>query len=240
MNILFPIAGRGERFKNNGFELPKPLIDVNGVPMIEMAVNSFGGIGNFIFVIYTYENQEYNDKLVSTLNSIVDNPKIIKINYITEGPASSALLAEKYINNEEELIILNCDQIMKWNYDDFYNFIKYENCDGVIVTYDSDTDKNSYVRIDEHGYAIELAEKNVISNISLNGIHYWRNGSFFVDSAKKMINKNIKVNNEFYISLTYNEMISDGKKIKNYHIPNGYHFAVGVPEDLKKFLENEN
>lgn len=236
MNILFPIAGRGERFRKNGFQVPKPLIDVNGSSMVEMAINSFGGKGNFIFVTYKYENEKFNEELISILNSVVKNPTIIQIDYITEGPASSALLAEKYINNNDELIILNCDQIMKWDYGKFHNFIKNETCDGIVVTYHSNTEKNSYIKIDNEGYGIELAEKKVISNLSLNGIHYWRNGKFFVDSAKKMINKNIRVNNEFYISLTYNQMILEGKKIKNYHIPAEQHCAVGVPEDLKNYL----
>jgi NDP-sugar pyrophosphorylase family protein len=238
MNIVFPIAGRGERFRNAGFDLPKPLIDVNGKTMIEMAIKSFGGSGKFIFIIYKYENVEYNKKLYETLNSIVHNPIIIQIDYVTEGPASSALLSEKYINNDEELIILNCDQIMDWDYNKFEQFIKSKRdmVDGIVVTYYSDTTKNSYIKLNELGFGIELSEKKVISDLSLNGVHYWKHGKLFVESTKKMINKNIRVNNEFYISLSYNELITDGKKIVNYHIPIDNHWAVGVPEDLERYL----
>jgi NDP-sugar pyrophosphorylase family protein len=242
MNILLPIAGRGERFKEGGFNVPKPLINVGGTPMIEMAIKSLGISGNFIFVIYKYENEIFNKTLINILNRIVVNPTIIQIDYITEGPASSALLAEKYINNDEELLILNCDQIMKWDHKNFQNFIndKKSFFDGIVVTYDSNTIKNSYIKLDNNGLGIELSEKKVISDFSLNGIHYWTKGLYFVESVKEMINKNIRVNNEFYISLTYNQMINKGMKITNYHINKHEHCAVGTPEDLEIFLKNDN
>jgi NDP-sugar pyrophosphorylase family protein len=238
MNILFPIAGRGERFRNSGFELPKPLIDINGKTMIEHAVKSIGIEGNFIFITFKYENDKLNNELNNILNSIVNNPKIIQVNYVTEGPASSALLAENFINTDEELIILNCDQIMNWDGKKFIEFInEHKDADGIVVTYNSSTEKNSYIKLNNEGIGTELTEKKVISKYSLNGIHYWRRGSLFVESAKKMIEKNIRVNNEFYISLSYNELIHQNKKIINYHISSEQHIPVGVPEDLEIFLK---
>ena len=232
------MAGRGQRFSKNGFDIPKPLIMINGKTMIENAVETLGLKGNFIFIVYRYEDTSLNKKIHQILNSICENPTIVEIDYITEGPASSALLAEKYLNLEEELIIANCDQVMSWDSDRFLKYAKISKMDGIVVTYDSDISKNSYIRLDENGFGIELAEKKVISKLSLNGIHYWRKSRYFVDSTKKMIEKNLRVNNEFYISMTYNEMIEDGYKIGNYHIDTSEHHAVGTPEDLEKYLKN--
>ena len=241
MNIVFPIAGRGERFKNSEFDLPKPLIDIRGKSMIEMAVKSLGITGNFIFITYKYSDENLNQKMNSILKSIVDNPTVIQIDYVTEGPACSALLAEKIINTEEELLILNCDQIMNWDSQKFLNFIKDNDyADGVVVTYPSNTEKNSYIKLDNNNFGIELSEKKVISDLSLNGIHYWKHGKLFVESANSMIRNNVRVNDEFYISLTYNELIKQKKKIINYHINEKEHIPVGVPEDLKKYLENND
>jgi NDP-sugar pyrophosphorylase family protein len=238
MNILIPMAGRGERFSNNGFDIPKPLIELEGKTMIELAIKSLNIEGNYIYVTYRYTNKEFNQKLEEILNRITPNCTIIKIDYITEGPASSALLAKKYIDNEEELIITNCDQIMSWDSKNFLEFIKKTDKEGIVVTYNSSTEKNSYVKLNEIGDAIELAEKKVISEFSLNGIHYWKKGKYFVESAEDMISKNIRVNNEFYISMTYNEMIEKKLKVSNYHIINNHHHAVGTPEDLKEYLKN--
>jgi NDP-sugar pyrophosphorylase family protein len=240
MNIIIPMAGRGERFRKEGFSLPKPLIEFNNKTMIEYAIESLGIEGNYIFITYKYEDDNLNLRLNNILNTIVKNPIIIQIDYITEGPASSALLAQEFINNEEELVITNCDQIMTWDTNDFINYTKDSDLDGIVVTYDVITEKNSYIKIEENGFASKLAEKEIISNLSLNGIHYWKKGSYFVSSTTKMIKNNIRVNNEFYISLSYNEMIKQGLKVGNYHIENENHHAVGTPEDLKKYLENGN
>ena len=240
MNIVIPMAGRGERFTKEGFVKPKPLIEINNKTMIEYALDSLNLDGRYIFIVYKYSDESINTKLINILNKTKPGCEIIQIDYITSGPASSALLAKELIDNDQELIITNCDQIMKWDSSKFINFINNSDKDGLVVTYNSDTDKNSYIKIDTNGLGTELSEKKVISNLSLNGIHFWKKGKYFVKSTLSMISKDIRVNNEFYISMTYNQMIESGLKVGNYHIDSKHHYAVGTPEDLKKFLENEN
>jgi hypothetical protein len=127
---------------------------------------------------------------------------------------------------------------MEWSSDLFFHNVRLY--DGAVVTYYSDTDKNSYVKLDRKGHAIQLAEKEVISNISLNGIHYWKKGQYFVDSAESMIAADDRApNGEFYIAPTYNYMISTDKIVGIHHIPNEQHHAVGVPVDLERFLKYE-
>jgi NDP-sugar pyrophosphorylase family protein len=236
MNIVIPMAGRGERFRKDGYSKPKPLINFRGKSMIEYAVESLGINGNFIFIVYKYSEESLNIELENILKKYSD--KIISIDYITDGPASSALLAEEYINNNQQLIITNCDQIMSWDSKKFTDFINSSHLDGLVVTYDSETPKNSYVRMN-NGLAEKFAEKQVISNLSLNGIHYWKMGSYFIESCNKMIQKNIRCNNEFYISLSYNEMVNDGLKVGAYHIDSNSHHAVGTPEDLEIYIKNQ-
>ena len=234
------MAGRGERFLKEGFVVPKPLIEINNKTMIEYAVESLDLDGKFIFIVYRYTDENLNKKLFEVLNRISPNCEIIQIDYITEGPAASSLLAKKFIDNEESLVITNCDQIMKWSSEEFINYVESSELDGIVVTYTSSTEKNSYIQVDDKGLGVKLAENEVISNLSLNGIHYWKTGKSFVESAEEMIKKNIRTNNEFYISLTYNEMINSNLKVGNFHINNNQHYAVGTPEDLKIYLDNEN
>lgn len=231
------MAGRGERFKNSGFDIPKPIIDVNGEPMIQAAVKSLDIEGNYIFIVYDYEKEEYNTSIKNAIHSCCKNPKVIKVNYTTNGPASSALLAKELINNNEPLVITNCDQIMKWNVEKFLEKTRGYG-DGFVVTYKNNTPKNSYVRLDLEGHwAVEFAEKRVISEHSLNGIHFWKRGRLFVDSAEAMIKKDIRVNNEFYIAESYNQLVREGFYIDIHEIPREQHWAIGIPEDLKRYLE---
>ena len=231
MNIVIPMAGLGSRFSDAGYTTPKPFIEIEGKPMILEAVNTLGFEGNYIFII---RKDEY---IKNRMKEIFPNSQIIEVDYLTDGPASSVMLAKEFINNDEELIVANCDQIMWWDAETVIKQIRVMDYDGVVVTYHETTPKNSYARINRKGYVTKMAEKQVISNVSLNGIHYWKKGKYFVESTESMVEKNIRFNNEFYVSLTYNQMIEKGLKVGIYHIPNEFHNAVGTPDDLNRYFE---
>jgi NDP-sugar pyrophosphorylase family protein len=236
MHILIPMAGRGSRFNNTEYTLPKPLIKINNRPLIEYVIESLDLEGDYIFVVQKWHIEEYAiDKI---LRKIKPDCRIIDIDYTTEGPACSALLAKELIDNETELLITNCDQIMNWDGKTFLNTCKLY--DGTIVTYYENSNKNSYAKINTKGRVVEVKEKQVISNISLNGIHYWKRGRYFVESAEQMISNGERYNSEFYIGPSYNYLISKGYEIGIHHIPNEQHNAVGIPEDLEKYLIRRN
>jgi len=233
MNIVIPMAGLGSRFPRDKYYLPKPLIDVNGKPMITRAIESLDMDGQYHFIL---RNDGFLKITQDVIEKTVKNPRFIVVDETTEGPACSVLLFKEYINNSDELITANCDQIMEWDSKLFFHNVRLY--DGAVVTYYSDTDKNSYVKLDKKGHAIQFAEKEVISNISLNGIHYWKQGQHFVSSATAMIEANDRApNGEFYIAPSYNYMIDAGLVVGIFHIPIEQHHAVGVPIDLERFLK---
>ena len=236
MNIIIPMAGRGSRFTEKRILTPKPLLDVNGRTMIERAIESLDLEGTWHFII---RDDEHKERVQAMIETIKPGSRFIAIDYVTEGPASSGLLFKDQINNEEELVIANCDQIMEWTSSRFLDYVRHY--DGAVVTYHADTDKNSYARVNKAGLVQEIREKQVISNISLNGIHYWQQGQYFVDSAEAMIQANDRApNGEFYIGPSYNYMVKAGQTVGIYHIPNQFHHPVGVPDDLDKFIRYEN
>jgi len=226
------MGGLGSRFPRDRYP-HKSLIDIHGKPMIVRALESLKLKGNYYFIIRQDENTQ---KLKDLIQNTVGISTFIEIDQTTEGPACSALLFEPYIDNDQELVIANCDQIMAWDSKIFLQVAR--NYAGCVVRYYSTTDKNSYIKIDGKGLGVELREKIVISNIGLNGIHYWRKGKYFVHSSRMMINQNDRApNGEFYIAPTYNYMIRYGHSVGIYHIPNEQHHAVGDPEDLEKYLK---
>jgi len=234
MNIVIPMAGRGIRTSN--FPVPKPLIKFGKKTMIEMAVESLDLDGNYIFIQRDYQNDEWNSELERVTKNLVPDCKIIRINYVTEGPACSALLATPLIANTKRLLITNCDQIMRWNSSKFQGFLTETDADGIVVTYPADTPKNSYVKLNEQGFATQFAEKQVISTHSLNGIHFWKEGAMFVQSAMEMIHHNDSVNDEYYIAPTYNYMLPK-HHIGIYEIPVSEHFAVGTNDDISRYMQ---
>jgi dTDP-glucose pyrophosphorylase len=236
MNILIPIAGLGSRFPNHSN--PKPLINVFGKPMIQAAIDSMAIKGNLIFIVRSQHIDRY--EIDKRLKEIYDC-NIVSVDYLTEGPACTALLAEHLIDNEEPLVIANCDQIMHWDSETFKSYCENYPHDGFIVTYFANTNKNSYAKLDKNGFVTNIKEKEIISNVSLNGIHFWKHGSDFVSSAKEMISMDDRApNNEFYIGPSFNYMISKNLKVGIFHIPNEQHWAVGTEEDLDIYMRSTN
>jgi dTDP-glucose pyrophosphorylase len=232
------MAGLGNRFQVEGFDKPKPLIDINGIPMIQRTINSLGIDGRYIFIT---RKTDYSNDINSILKEIKPDCIIEEIDYLTEGPASTCNLVSKYINDDNPLVIANCDQIMWWSGSNFISSCAASDCDGTVATYTSQITKNSYARLNKFGYVEELKEKEVISDISLNGIHFWKRGIDFIESYDRMVKLNDKApNGEYYVSLSYNHMIESGKKVGIYHIPNYQHNSVGTPDDLREYIKNEN
>ncbi len=233
LNIVIPMAGRGSRFAQAGYELPKPLIDVNGIPMIECVTKNLTPKceHRFIYICQQEHLEKYN--LAEKLEKIAPNCAVVTVSYITDGAACTVLLAEKYIDNDSPLMIANSDQYVDICIDDYLDAIKDN--DGLIMTMPADDPKWSFIKYNSDGYVTLVREKEVISNEATVGIYNYSRGADFVKYAKQMIEKNVRVNNEFYVAPVYNEMIGGGKKIVFKNIGKRMH-GIGTPEDLEIFL----
>jgi len=234
LNVLIPMAGAGSRFQQAGYTFPKPLIEVKGKPMIQVVVENLNIKANFIYVVQKEHRKKYN--LDTLLNLITPNCKIVEVDGITEGAACTALLAKEYINSENPLFFANSDQFCEWDSNEFLYKMNETNADGGIVSFRATHPKWSFAKIDEQGLVTEVAEKNPISDIATVGYYYWKNGSDFVKYAEEMIDKDIRVNKEFYVCPVFNQAIADGKEIRTFDIPKMW--GLGTPEDLKEYLEN--
>lgn len=236
LNVLIPMAGAGSRFEKAGYTFPKPLIDVNGKPMIQVVVDNLNLDANFIYIVQKSHRQKYN--LDTLLNLITPNCSIIEVDGITEGAACTALMAKELINNDKPLFFANSDQYVEWNSSEFLYKMQETNFDGGIVTFKSTHPKWSFVKLNENNFASMVAEKNPISDLATVGYYFWKNGSDFVKYAEQMIDNNIRVNNEFYVCPVFNEAINDGKKIITFNASKMW--GLGTPEDLDLFLKNKS
>lgn len=233
-NVLIPMAGLGSRFQKAGYSMPKPLIDVSGVPMIEKVVNNLNIDANFIFVVQR-EHEKY--KVSETLNRIAPGCKIVYVDSITEGAACTTLLAKEHIDNNDPLLLANSDQFIDWDSGRFYyQMADQQELDGSIITFNASHPKWSYAKLGADGYVNEVAEKNPISDMATVGIYYWNKGSDYVKYAEQMIAKNIRTNGEFYVAPVFNEAIGAGKLFKTYSIEKMW--GLGTPEDLSHYLEH--
>ena len=234
MNVLIPMAGAGSRFSAAGYTFPKPLIDVNGKPMIQMVVENLNIDANFVFVVQKEHREKYN--LDTLLNLIAPNCKVVEVDELTDGAACTALLAKDYIDSDAPLFFANSDQFVEWDSNEFFYKMNETDADGGIVTFKATHPKWSFAKIDDNGIVTEVAEKNPISDLATVGFYYWKHGSDFVKYAEQMITNNVRVNGEFYVCPVFNQAIAGNKVIRTFDVPKMW--GTGTPEDLKYYLEN--
>lgn len=237
MNIVIPMAGKGSRFAQAGYTFPKPLIPINkmdGKPMIQVVAENINVEGKYIYIVQKEHYEKYH--LKTLLNLISPNCEIIQVEEVTEGAACTVLLAEKYINNDSQLFIINSDQYLNWDSNEFFYSMQGDTVDAGLATFEAYGIKWSYAKLGEDGFVSEVAEKDPISNIGSTGGYWFRHGKDFVSGARKMILNNKRVNNEFYVCPVLNELINDGKKVKIFPVDSM--FSLGTPEDLQYFEEN--
>jgi HAD superfamily hydrolase (TIGR01509 family) len=236
MKVLIPMAGAGTRFEKAGYTFPKPLIEVRGKPMIQVVVDCLNIDAQHVFIAQKSHYEKYS--LKDTLNLISPNCKIAIAEELTEGAACTTLLAKEFINNDEPLLIANSDQYLDWDSTEFMYSMLADNIDAGILVFESTHPKWSYAKLNDNGFVCEVAEKKPISNLATVGVYFWKKGADYIKYTEQMIQKNIRVNNEFYVCPVFNEAISDGKKVKIFKIKNDKMWGIGTPEDLNYFLEN--
>lgn len=237
INIVIPMAGRGSRFSKVGYTLPKPLIDVLGNPMIQIVTkNVTPKHMGFRFIYLCLEEHIEKYALYKVFDSFNVDYEIVPVKEVTQGAACTVLLAKALIDNDTPLMIVNSDQYVDT---DINEYLKHLVGDGLIMTMKADDKKWSFVKIENEKVKL-VREKEVISNEATVGIYNFRKGSDFVKYAQQMIDKNVRVNNEFYVAPVYNEMILDNKVINYYNIGDVENtmYGLGTPEDLNFFLNN--
>jgi HAD superfamily hydrolase (TIGR01509 family) len=234
LNVLIPMAGAGSRFQTAGYTFPKPLIDVEGKPMIQVVVENLNIDANYIYVVQKAHREQYN--LDTLLNLITPGCKVVEVDTLTEGAACTALLAKEHIDSDAPLFFANSDQFVEWDSNEFFYKMNENDCDGGIPTFKATHPKWSFAKLDDEGFVTEVQEKNPISDLATIGFYYWKHGSDFVKYAEEMIEQDIRVNGEFYVCPVYNNAIKAGLKVRTFDVPKMW--GLGTPEDLNYYLEH--
>ena len=239
INIVIPMAGAGSRFVVAGYKDPKPFIDVMGKPMIQWVIENLATEieHRFIFICQARHEQEY--QFEAKLKTILTNFEIITINGLTQGAVETVLFATSLIDNNKPLLIANSDQYIEYNIEDFLHSISDGSKDGSILTMTSISPKWSYIDFNNALQVTEVREKEVISSEATVGIYGFAQGKDFVRAANLMIEKNLRVNGEFYVAPVYNELILEGKIVtfQNIGTDADQMNGLGTPEDLELFVQ---
>jgi dTDP-glucose pyrophosphorylase len=234
-NVVIPMAGAGNRFANSGYEIPKPLLKIDGLPMVQRAVWGANIGGRYIYIVQKEHSENYDLRTLLPSFTPALEVILIEVDGVTEGAAASVLLAKHYIDNDDMLVICDSDSVVEWDSTKFLVEVgEGRHLDGAIATFTAEGDKWSYVELNEKNLVSRVVEKEQISDKACAGVYYWRHGSDFVTYAEKMIEEDKRVNGEFYVAPVYNEAIKDKKAVGNYDVQSI--ICLGTPEDYEAYV----
>jgi len=239
---LIPMAGEGQRFINSGYKTPKPLIDIDGVPMVVHAAKSLPKADKWIFICRKQHIAEKNIDYI--LTNYFPNAIVLSVDYLTNGQASTCLLAREYLEFDDQLTIGACDNSMVYDKDKFGESMRDN--DALIWTFRNNhtvlqcPEMYGWVNINESGKATGVSCKIPISNNPLNdhaivGAFSFKKAELFFKYTDKMMKKNRKINNEFYLDIVLDELIIDKYNVHPFEVSK--YTCWGTPEDLEKYKE---
>lgn len=237
LNILVPLGGTSLFFNSPEYIFPKPLVEVQGKPMIEIVINKLDQISDekkYVFVVKSSDCHKYH--LHNVLQLITNKQcEIVKLENETQGAVCSALLAVDYIDSDDELLIVNGDQIINYNLNYVIGSFRQRGVDAGVICFESVHPRWSYIRLDEQDCIVEAAEKEPISKNAIAGFYYFKQGTLFVHAAMKSIEKNASVNGLYFIAPVLNELVLENNVLKPYYIDKRKYHSFYSPQKIKEF-----
>lgn len=240
LHIIMPMAGEGSRFKKEGWETPKPLISLHGIPLFLRAINSVvteSISAKYSFIVREEHIHQYHIDNMILMN--IPGARIFSVEKTTRGAVETCLVAETNIGEDDAIIVMDCDLEFKSSRFDY--LIKEslsqkpeDSIKGVLVSFNSNSPKYSYAEIDNNGMVVRTAEKEVISSHALCGAYFFGSGSCFLSAAHALLKEPCFKKPEYYVSLLYNKIIREGGDVRLAEMEEYY--SYGTPEELKKHM----
>lgn len=234
-----PMAGEGSRFQINGNTLPKPLIDVDGVPMFKRALTSFSEVEcEKKYTIIIQKKHDLEQDLGAKVRIHLPEANLVIVEKLTRGPLETCYLASHFLNLDDAVVILDCDLWFKTPA--YFDQIKKVLCKksdlvGILTYFESNESKYSYAEL-KNGYVLRTAEKIAISTHALIGSYFFSSAKQFLAAAEEILAQPAKTReNEYTVSTIYNYLISHFGKVvampaKEYH-------SFGTPEEFENYKQ---
>lgn len=240
--LLIPLAGEGKRFKEAGYTVPKPLIKVEGVPMVIKAAQALPEADVRVFLCRKEHIAKY--RIGQKIKQYFPQAKILEVPALTEGEASTCLLAEQTVDRDSLLTIGSCDVAALFNHGALDALIASNEIDALIWTFRNNPcvqakpEVYAWVSVDDAGYAQKVSTKIPISDTPIQdhavvGTFTFKRASYFFDYAKNMIRENRRINKEFYVDECMNLLIEDGLRVKVFEVD--VFLCFGTPVDLQMY-----
>jgi bifunctional N-acetylglucosamine-1-phosphate-uridyltransferase/glucosamine-1-phosphate-acetyltransferase GlmU-like protein len=238
------MAGRGSRFSEVGYNLPKPLLEVDEKPMVVQAVDCLPESDDNVFICLEEHIINYNLKEI--LNQNYKNCKIKSIDRVTKGQACTCEIGinEFNLDLDKPIMISACDNGVYYDKKKYLDILNDESIDIIVWSFRN----NQTSKVNPNMYAwLDVDENNNIRHVSCKkfiyddplkthaiiGTMFFRKGRYFIDGLNKNYENNITTNGEFYVDDIINQNIKDGLNVKVFEVMN--YICWGTPDDYKTY-----
>ena len=243
MKVIIPMSGMSSRFSVAGYQLPKYLLKINGKTVINHIVDLYPKDSEFIFI--ANDKNVGDTDILNHLENICKNKKVFVIPSHKKGPVFTVSKIFDHIDDDEQVVVNYCDFSMYWNYNDFEKFVNETQCDGCVVCYTGfhphmlGGDNYAFCKVDNNKI-LEIREKqpftnNKMSEYASTGTYYFKKGKYIKKYFQQMMDEDINLSGEYYVSLIYNFLCSDNLNSLVYEVP--HMLQWGTPLDLDMYLK---
>lgn len=244
MQIIIPMSGFGERFRRAGYAVPKPLIEIDGKPIIAHVIDMFAGEKNFVFICNEEHLSCTDYDMRGILQRYCPSGQIVGIAPHKLGPVHAVQQVAHLIDQDGPVVLNYCDFTCLWDWQHFKAFTQGSRCDGAIPAYKGfhphtlGTTNYAYMR-EEGGRVLDIQEKQPYTHDRMNefassGTYYFGSGRLMLDALAQTREQQLQVNGEFYVSLTYKPLLAAGRDIRVY--PLQHFMQWGTPEDVAEYV----
>ena len=243
MQIVIPMSGFGERFRRAGYVVPKPLIEVDGKPIIAHVLDLFPGETDVTFICNEDHLVEPTFRMADILRELCPTGRIVGIPAHRLGPVHAVQQVLEALDPNHPVVVNYCDFTCLWDWDDFRRFVQDTGCAGAIPAYRGFHPHSlgstfyAYLR-ESNGWVQDIQEKQPFTDRPMDeyassGTYYFSSVAIMAEAFAAMREQNLTVNGEYYVSLAYKLLLAAGQPVATYELQ---HFMQwGTPADLKQY-----
>lgn len=244
--LVIPMSGSGQRFIDKGHKVPKPLVLIDGKPLVAHVLDMYPNWDDVLFIVNSEHLVDDSLDLAGVLNGLRPNGKIFPVSPHKKGPGWAIKLASDLLNPDVPIVVNYCDFTCLWDVQDFEHQLDgRDDLEGIIACYSGfhphmlRSTKFAYVDLDPSGYVRQIQEKNSYTQTPMkewasSGTYAFRSAKVLLEAIDEQIETGNALNGEYYTSLTYVPILKNGKKVAVF--PLDKFMQWGTPEDLEEYL----
>jgi NDP-sugar pyrophosphorylase family protein len=244
LQIIIPMSGFGERFRRAGYALPKPLIEIDGKPIIAHVIDMFAGELDFIFICNEDHLADPTYRMREVIEQYCPTGRIVSIPAHKLGPVHAVSQVEHLIDPARPVVVNYCDFTCYWDWNHFKEFVAATACAGALPSYrgfhpHTLGSTNYAYMLEQDGWVQDIQEKQAYTDDRMNefassGTYYFSSGKIMYDAFRAMVEAGLTTGGEYYASLAYKVLLAAGQPVAVY--PLQHFMQWGTPDDVAEYL----